>query len=73
MLKLVKRAELDRLEATLQKSKLIHRVLTEYLLDGNVTSKEEEEAIRERLIQISMEKVLKKTGCFLPNRGGMNQ
>jgi hypothetical protein len=73
MLKLVNIAELDRLESTLQNSKLINRVLTDYLLDSNATSKEEEESIRERLIQISMEKVLKKTGCFLPNKGGMNQ
>jgi len=73
MLKLVKMAELERLESTLQKSKLINRVLTDYLLDSNVTSKEEEVVIRERLIQISMEKVLNKTGCFLQNRGGMNQ
>ncbi len=73
MLKLVNMAELERLESTLQKSRLINRVLTEYLLDSNVTSQEEKNAIRERLIQISMEKVLKKTGCFLPNRGGMNQ
>lgn len=73
MLKLVKMAELERLESTLQKSELINRVLTDYLLDSNVTSKEEEAEIRERLIQISMEKVLKKTGCFLHNRGGMNQ
>ncbi len=73
MLKLVNIAELKRLESTLQKSKLIDRVLTDFLLDSNATSKEEEVAIRERLIQISMEKVLKKTGCFLQNRGGMNQ
>lgn len=73
MLKLVDMAELERLEATLQKSRLINRVLTDYLLDNNITVKEEEEAVRQRLIQLSMEKVLKKTGCFLPNRGGMNQ
>lgn len=73
MLKLVNIAELERLESTLQNSKVIHRVLTDYLLDSNVTSKEEQESIRERLIQISMEKVFKKTGCFLPNKGGMNQ
>jgi len=73
MLKLVNRVELKRLETTLQNSKMINRVLTDYLLDSDVTVKEEEEAIRERLIQISMEKFLKKTGCFLNNRGGMNQ
>ena len=49
MLKLVNIAELDRLESTLQNSKLINRVLTDYLLDSNATSKEEEELTAQKI------------------------
>ena len=66
MLRLIGDHELDQMEHSIQESQVIERVLTEYLIEGGATCREEELHLRSKLLHYSIEKILMKTGyCVL--------
>ena len=72
MLRMIRISELDILEQKIASSKAVDRMLTEFLLNHGVSCPEEKEKIRYRLIQLSIEKLLMKTGYFKSNKHGLS-